>query len=49
MTEYLKELNPDVEGDCIISTIEDFITQQIELIKSYHLIIATDVDNVNFF
>lgn len=46
MTENLLELNPDVKGDYIHQDIHEFVSKESDLMKSYQLIIATDVDNV---
>eukprot|EP00347_Sterkiella_histriomuscorum_P009093 403342543 len=50
VTENLVELNPDVKGDYFNQEIHEFIENPAnqELIKSYQLIIATDIDNVKF-
>jgi len=45
VTENLLELNPDVKGDYIHQDIHEFVSKESDLMKSYQLIIATDVDN----
>jgi NEDD8-activating enzyme E1 regulatory subunit len=43
--ELLKELNPDVEGDCIIDAAANVIAN-VKFLQKYQLIIASDLDNV---
>jgi NEDD8-activating enzyme E1 regulatory subunit len=35
VSDNLKELNPDVEGDYIIAHVHDFIYKQVTLITNY--------------
>lgn len=45
-SELLKELNPDVQGDFIVANVEKFVFEEVEKIKNYQLIIASDITNV---
>jgi hypothetical protein len=45
-SELLKELNPDVQGDFIVANVEKFVFEEVEKIKIYQLIIASDITNV---
>jgi len=44
-SELLKELNPDVQGDFIVANVEKFVFEEVEKIKNYQLIIASDITN----
>jgi hypothetical protein len=44
----LKELNPDVTGDFIVASADRFVVDQVDIIKNYQLIIASDITNVRY-